>query len=465
MFTYQHDCGELAIGVGTFWSTEIKTHRQQLQLDSGATNPDYLDEFVSGFYACYGENISSSLEENHNCGWEEFLKDLSKVFEAQPPRVSFHILKVSRDLLQNHKAEFLKKFNSAANYEEKIWRLGCEKEAKHWKSALTQKITAWISKESDYEAQVACLQNENAKLHILKDSKERQCKVKIQEGEIRRLRKQLSEYRVNSGSASSGLTSINIASQTNFPSVNEVLKRYDKVADNLMDNYDDAVYDKDSGKPVKELQLEFAENLVAILKGIWEAICPLYIQVVKDQCGCSDLTVLSDASIQKCDEHCRQNWKTMFMPIFARIFKAHGVESRAEHVLQVEEAPTSSKDTYETAAIPEHAMEWFFKNIKKDLLERLCEIIILLFLQRPVLRLLLEEGVAVISFDSNKYFAHDIELQEGQKVVALLPPICCAPDNVPGANLGFGKCHSANRTILRKGTADQLGTEESVGTI
>lgn len=102
-------------------------------------------------------------------------------------------------------------------------------------------------------------------------------------------------------------------------------------------------------------------------------------------------------------------------------------------------------------------IKWFLHIGTEDVLVRLWKAIVLLFLQRPVLAILPAESITV-HFDSQKYSVHDeVRLQEGQTVVALLPPIYCAPENVAGAKLGFEGCHSTSRTILRKGTVDQLG--------
>lgn len=213
-------------------------------------------------------------------------------------------------------------FRSAADHEYEKWQRSKPSKAGHWKSLYLQRLQSWVLRQSEQEAQIAGFQNEKAELNMalskqIEHSRQLESKMKAQEQEIVHLRKDLTEYRVNLGSVSSGLTSINVANEAHFPSANEVLRRYDKLANHLMEIYDNTVYDENSGKQNMTLQLEFAGNLATILKGMWGIICPRYAQLIRDTCGCVDFTTLSIASIQKCDAHCRQYWEPLFMPIFA----------------------------------------------------------------------------------------------------------------------------------------------------
>lgn len=465
VFTYQDDYGELAIGVGTFCCRNNISSEHENPQGPGATDLENPNEHFSGCFVRYGENLTYSLKENHNCNdWKKFLEDLSKVLKTQPSQDFCNIHKVSTDLLYKHKVKFAKNFNNAANYEYVKWRLGCQQEAKHWKRSFIQKVEAWISKQSEHGAQMAGLQDEKAMVDVALSkqteySRELESKLKTQQKEIVCLRRDLSEYREHLGRASYGLTNINIANEAHFPSANEVLQRYDQLVSQLMEIYDDSVYDENSGKPDMMLQLEFGENLCKILKGVWGVLCSRYTQLVGDLCCFFDLIAMSTASIQKCNEHCRQHWEPLFMPTLAGIIKDHGVESDAKPASQQKQDLTASKEACEMSPIPKHAIMWFLNNIDRDLLPRMWETIVLLFLQRPVLGVLPEESVTV-RFDSNKYSTHDdIKLREKQQVIALLPPVYCAPNNMDEAKLGFEGCHSVDRTILRKGTVDQLGLE------
>lgn len=66
VFTFQHGGGVLVIGVGTFWCTKTHSKHSNPQT-SGVTSKQRLQDYFSGYFAQYSENIRMSLKGYHKC--------------------------------------------------------------------------------------------------------------------------------------------------------------------------------------------------------------------------------------------------------------------------------------------------------------------------------------------------------------------------------------------------------------
>lgn len=357
-FVFMHSGEELAVLVDTLVEKVSQSKRGDKQGPAAVSKRQRIQ--CNRHLVHYGGNVREALKDYRRCTWEEFHCHLYKAICEHKPDALVGFEETSTRLLSGHRCQFAKAFLSAANHEYKKRRGDNPIRRRFWESLYTQQLQSWILQKSELSSQLTELQNEKGSLNKklkrhIKCLKDLKLKEIAQQQEIEGLQNELTEYRVNLGQASSGFTSINIASEANFPPADEVLKKYDKLASHLMNLYDNAVYDQISGKSNRALQVAFAVNLTEIFQFMWETICYRYSQLLRDLIGCADITTISIASIQKCDLHCREYWECLFMRmldgIVAALVEQKGLELLfiMDHAEQEKASGPSAEEVVESS--------------------------------------------------------------------------------------------------------------------
>lgn len=462
-YVYEDSTKELALCVG---SGERKT-----RLHSKTCN--CADSCPVRFTFYYNGGVGSNLVNPEICAWDQVLSNIASDLRSAEVLSCRDSWRIARILLDEHERSFADSLQHALGYE--------YDRSMDWKYLIERSSGAQVGKGVD---DVRAIEMES-ELEDLKST------------EIS-LRKQIKQYRLHLGSLSSSLRSSSLHKDVRFPSAWQVLHDYRRVSSTVLTMYERIVVGK-VGVVDEALQERFAVNLSVVLDGMWDEMRKRHLAVVRDRNGLLDVENLPTSALHESDMHCQEHWAYHFLPVVNSVLAVSGQisfslapenkksqstdnihsELLVTHFMGEEElykleiddqvsdlqysddivsVPSCSSPVIPSIPVPSRfltSVKWFLEKdpSARKTLTRLWKVVVLLFLQQPLMRFQSLPNPS-IEHDRLNFGYVGRELRDGQAVMVVVPPIICAPTSASALRLTFDDIE--DWVIVEQGLVDLI---------